>query len=254
MFKGTIKGVRIIEHTTIGMKVSKMCWRAGLVFLWFSEEINASSHPLHYFLTIPCIIRVARVRSYRMQENLISFSMIDKWIYANDSPCWIQLRLNYYTAVLIQTGVSGQRLVSKENHFYRLTSNRRFHIRPKYKTLLRIPSFSLFHIHINKLFLFYLAAITSLKRKSQILPFRFTRRYTSNRNAYPTRVSGAKRVTFRTFIIEQFVIFFIRVAGIPWKNKARIVVCWIGIRVLAHLGRVCPAETIKGVALKRAQG
>lgn len=143
---------------------------------------------------------------------------------------------------------SNRRIWSKagfqENHFYHLTSNRRFHIRPKYKTFLRVSSLSLFHMHINKLFPFYLAAITSLKRKSQMLPFRFTRRYTSNRT---------RRVTFYTFIIEQFVVFFIRVADIPWKNKAGIVVCWIGIRVLAHLGRVCPAETIKGVALKRAR-
>lgn len=118
---------------------------------------------------------------------------------------------------------SNRRIWSKagfqENHFYHLTSNHRFHIRPKYKTLLRISSLSLFHMHINKLFLFYLAAITSLKRKSQILLFRFTRQYTSNRDAYPTRVSGAKRVAFCTFIIEQFVVFFIRVAGIPWKIK-----------------------------------
>lgn len=92
---------------------------------------------------------------------------------------------------------SNRRIWSKagfqENHFYHLTSNHRFHIRPKYKTLLRISSLSLFHIHINKLFLFYLAAITSLSRRYSL--FRFTRQYTSNRDAYPAlNVSHSARL------------------------------------------------------------
>lgn len=49
-----------------------------------------------------------------------------------------------------------------------------------------------------------------------------------------------------------FLSFYTRATHFSARNKTQLVLFVAGIRVLAHLGRVCPAETIKGMALKRA--
>ena len=63
------------------------------------------------------------------------------------------------------------------------TSRHRFHIRQKYNCYIfsfNVGTTFLFNIHISKLFLRYLEAMTWFKRKLQIRPFDLTRRRTTH--------------------------------------------------------------------------